>query len=166
MGARLARLLRTAGISISACLTVLLIAGTQQAHATVIHGGHGSGSGHVTLGNRMLDWAETQAGKPYIWGGTGPYGYDCSGLVVAAAEHDGLVLPRTTYEMIWSRHLVRTWHPVRGDLAFFGPVNAPFHVEFVTVWRGSGFGALHSGVPVGYERWGSWWEPTAYYRIV
>jgi peptidoglycan DL-endopeptidase CwlO len=117
-------------------------------------------------GVRMLDWAETQAGKPYEWSGTGPWGYDCSGLVVAAARHIGLVLPRTTYEMVWSRHLRRVYHPRRGDLAFFGSIGAPYHVEFVTAWRSAGFGALQSGVPVGYDQWGSWWRPSAYYRVV
>ncbi|MGI5155830.1 phage tail tape measure protein [Microbispora sp. CA-102843] len=32
---------------------------------------------------RALAWAKTQAGKPYVWGAVGPYGYDCSGLASA-----------------------------------------------------------------------------------
>ena len=45
-------------------------------------------------------WAKTQAGKPYIYGGTGPKGYDCSGLVYAAYKRVGFTLPRTTEEML------------------------------------------------------------------
>jgi phage-related minor tail protein len=30
-----------------------------------------------------LSWARSQAGKPYVWGGVGPGGYDCSGFMSA-----------------------------------------------------------------------------------
>lgn len=35
-------------------------------------------------GGAVLQWVRTQVGKPYVWGGVGPRGYDCSGLVSAA----------------------------------------------------------------------------------
>src|SRR5699024_6947903 len=44
-------------------------------------GGDADVSGDV---QSVLDFARAQIGKPYIWGGTGPDGYDCSGLVQAA----------------------------------------------------------------------------------
>jgi hypothetical protein len=41
----------------------------------------------VTPGDKAVLWAFTQLGKPYIWGGNGPVGYDCSGLALASYEH-------------------------------------------------------------------------------
>ena len=38
----------------------------------------------VTAGDKAVLYAFTQLGKPYIWGGNGPVGYDCSGLVLAS----------------------------------------------------------------------------------
>jgi TP901 family phage tail tape measure protein len=32
---------------------------------------------------KALSWAKSQAGKPYVWGGVGPSGYDCSGFMSA-----------------------------------------------------------------------------------
>jgi len=32
-------------------------------------------------------WAQSQVGKPYIWGGVGPQGYDCSGFMSAITNY-------------------------------------------------------------------------------
>jgi len=112
-------------------------------------------------GTAALNWAESQYGKPYGWGGTGPYSYDCSGLVYEAFKHAGITLPRTTYGMLGSWHLVRTYHPQRGDLAFYGPG----HVEFVTIWYHQTFGAHNTGTTVGWIRWSGWWQPTMYFEV-
>lgn len=99
----------------------------------------------------------------YAWGGTGWWGYDCSGLVYAAYRHEGIYLPRTTYEMLASWHLVRipAWEARRGDLAFYGYG----HVEFVTAWRHTTLGAQRPGTLVGWHHSSSWWHPTMYFRV-
>ena len=41
-----------------------------------------------------------QLGKPYIWGDTGPVGFDCSGLVMMAYRAAGISIPRTTFQQV------------------------------------------------------------------
>ena len=123
-----------------------------------------------TLGQRILSMAETRTGDWYVYGAAGPSSFDCSGLVYWASHRLGVNMPRTTYGMVTTGVrkgiLVRTYHPVRGDLAFFGPVGAPYHVEFVTVWSDTTFGALNTGTRVGWHRyWPGSWAPSAFYTI-
>lgn len=109
---------------------------------------------------RALNWAKSQYGKPYRYGGTGPGGYDCSGLVMMAYRHAGISLPRTTYQMLASKHLVRVAHPLKGDLAFYGSG----HVELYAHGKYT-YGAHSSGTRIGWMQFGPWWHPTAYYRV-
>ncbi|WP_223167305.1 C40 family peptidase [Nonomuraea sp. SYSU D8015] len=46
----------------------------------------------------VLRFAFAQIGKPYVYGGTGPGGWDCSGLTQAAWRAAGVSLPRTTWQ--------------------------------------------------------------------
>jgi cell wall-associated NlpC family hydrolase len=113
---------------------------------------------------RMRVWrfALRQRGKPYLWGGTGPQGFDCSGLVDAAYRATGISLPRTTYGMLGSWRLVRVSksHARRGDLAFFGTG----HVEIYD--RGNWtFGAADSGSLIGFHKMNAFWHPTMYFRV-
>lgn len=52
-----------------------------------------------TAGQAAVDAALGQLGTPYVWGGTQPGGFDCSGLVQWAYGQAGVELPRTAEEM-------------------------------------------------------------------
>lgn len=46
-----------------------------------------------------LRFARAQAGEPYVWGGVGPYGYDCSGFMGAIQRR---IMGRDPYARMWS----------------------------------------------------------------
>jgi hypothetical protein len=48
---------------------------------------------------KALKWAMAQAGKPYIWGATGPGGYDCSGFMSAITN---VIRGRNPYSRVGS----------------------------------------------------------------
>jgi cell wall-associated NlpC family hydrolase len=68
---------------------------------------------------KALTYALQQLGKPYIYGGDGPQGYDCSGLVMEAYLAAGITLPRTTYQQVDSGTPVYSASELEpGDLIF------------------------------------------------
>ncbi len=50
---------------------------------------------HVAAAERF---AAAQVGLPYVWGGAGPVGYDCSGLVLQALHAGGVVVAGITVD--------------------------------------------------------------------
>ncbi|MDE3724243.1 C40 family peptidase [Nocardiopsis sp. N85] len=96
-------------------------------------GGTGGGGGGTYTGpasgnaKAALDFAYAQIGKPYVWGGTGPNGYDCSGLTQAAWRQAGVNLPRTTYDQVNAGQRVSWENKQPGDLLFFYG-SSPSHV--------------------------------------
>ena len=53
-----------------------------------------------TEAGKAVQFAYSQLGCPYVYGGTGPcnLGYDCSGLAQAAWAYAGVAIPRDSYE--------------------------------------------------------------------
>jgi cell wall-associated NlpC family hydrolase len=84
---------------------------------------------------KIIAYAYAQIGKPYIWGGTGPTGYDCSGLMMMAYRSAGVSIPRVTFtQWPFGVHVPGgTEQP--GDLVFFsgsdGSPSNPGHVGLV-----------------------------------
>ncbi|WP_245929060.1 C40 family peptidase [Murinocardiopsis flavida] len=74
-----------------------------------------------------LDFAYAQVGKPYVWGGTGPDGFDCSGLTQAAWKKGGVNLPRTSQSQYGAGQRVSFNELQPGDLLFFYS-SSPSHV--------------------------------------
>ncbi|MCW2919023.1 MAG: Phage-related protein, partial [Actinomycetia bacterium] len=48
-----------------------------------------------------LNWAKSQSGKPYSWGGVGPAGYDCSGFMSAITN---VIHGKSPYSRMFSTH--------------------------------------------------------------
>ncbi len=63
--------------------------------------------------------ALAQQGKPYAWGGTGPGGFDCSGLTSSAYRAAGVQIPRTSRAQATAGFQIPWYEMQPGDLIFF-----------------------------------------------
>lgn len=79
--------------------------------------------------NEIIAYAKTFLGDPYVWGGTSPNGFDCSGFVQYVFKHFGIYLERTTYQQVTQGTAVALNDMQPGDLVFeIGSATAPDHV--------------------------------------
>ena len=76
----------------------------------------------VTPGDKAVTFAFAQVGKPYIWGGNGPVGYDCSGLALASWTHGaGIGFARVANDQYHTAGTPVALNQMQaGDLVFWG----------------------------------------------
>jgi cell wall-associated NlpC family hydrolase len=97
-------------------------------------------------GSQVVSIAMSFQGVPYVWGGSTPSGFDCSGLVMYAFAQLGVSLPHSSYAM-WDYGIPVPENELEpGDLVFFDGlghvglyigggeyVNAPYTGSVVSV---------------------------------
>lgn len=79
-----------------------------------------------TTRERIVEAAKKYIGVPYVWGGTTPAGFDCSGFVQYVYKECGLSIPRVTYTQQAACTPVALSNLQPGDLVFWGA--SAYHV--------------------------------------
>jgi len=107
--------------------------------------------GPPPMAARAVAYALAQVGTPYVYGGTGPAGFDCSGLVMQAYASAGVTLPRVAENQYNFGPRLAAGTPLQpGDVVFFGTPTAITH-DGIYIGNGMMVDAPHAGADVRVE---------------
>lgn len=67
----------------------------------------------------VINTAQQYMGVPYVWGGSTPAGFDCSGFTQYVLKQNGITIPRTAAEQYQSGVSILKSNLKVGDLVFF-----------------------------------------------
>lgn len=83
---------------------------------------------HRSFGSKVLRTARALRGIPYVYGGTTPSGFDCSGFTGYVFARHGVSLPRVASDQYAAtRHISRS-NARRGDLVAFPGSGGIYHI--------------------------------------
>ena len=101
----------------------------------------GAGDTGVFLGppgaaGTAMNAAVGERGVPYVWGGTTPSGFDCSGLMLWSYAKAGITLPRSAAAQFTVGKSVALNALIPGDLIFYG--SSASNIHHVSMYVGNG----------------------------
>lgn len=121
--------------------------------------GYGYGNYGSASARELISIAYNYVGVPYVFGGTTPWGFDCSGYTQYVFRQMGIEIPRTADAQYYSYPKVSSSNLQPGDLVFFetyeyGPSHCGIYIgNGQMLQAGSSTGVTISNVFSGY--WGA-----------
>jgi cell wall-associated NlpC family hydrolase len=108
-----------------------------------------------TFDQRAARYAKTLEGVPYVYGGTTPAGFDCSGLTQYVYRHLGKHIRRTAEDQFLQFRRISHRRARPGDLVFFHDSSDPNSwVYHVGVYEGKHYMVAETSTG-GYSEWQS-----------
>ena len=112
---------------------------------------------------KLVVYAKSLVGVKYVWAGTDPKGFDCSGFVGYVHKKYGIVIPRTASAQMSGSKKVKLNDARRGDLLFFSSGSNISHVGLVINQKGNGLIMVHAstskGVIITEIEKSTYWKP-------
>lgn len=104
----------------------------------------------------LVKYAKQFLGTPYVWGGSGPGGFDCSGLVQYVAKKFGLNLPRISNQQANSGVRTSISNLEAGDLVAWDENSRNVGADHIAFYIGNGYvlEAPHTGADVRIRKLG------------
>ena len=101
------------------------------------------GSSFSRTGSRVVEYSKNFLGVPYVYGGSTPSGFDCSGFTSYVYKQFGYSLPRTAASQAGVGTPVSRANLLPGDLVFFDTYGGISHVGIYV----GGDNFIHATVP-------------------
>ena len=98
----------------------------------------------------ILDYAAQFLGTPYVYGGSSPDGFDCSGFTSYVYKNTASSIARTSCDQRATTKNISRDELLPGDLVFFGSGNSVSHVGIYT-GNGQFIHSPHTGSVVKYD---------------
>ena len=99
-----------------------------------------------SVARNVMRAAYSVIGTPYVFGGTTPYGFDCSGFTQYAFARAGVYIPRLADSQFYSGRQISMSQLRPGDLIFFTTYEAG--ASHVGIYVGNG-NFIHAGTSTG-----------------